>query len=137
MATILACPLKRALSMWVIGVVLMVTLLGHVMLQAPRASADCTMSADDERYIKLLALQNIVHSAGYTDCQVSAEGRWFAVQVRKSPDPLGTARSLVMMVITGTPLTAEQAEWEVAAAIYTYAQDMVQRIQNQDAAGNA
>ena len=130
-------PLKQALSVWATGVVLMVALLGHVVLLAPHASADCTMTADDERYVNLLAEKNVVHAAGYTDCQVTAEGRWFADQVRASPDPLGTARSLVRRVIAGTPLSPEQAEWEVAAATYAYAPEMIQVIMKQGAAGPA
>ncbi|BBY37220.1 hypothetical protein MMAN_13540 [Mycobacterium mantenii] len=124
--------LRRASPVWAICVVV-TALLSHVVLPAPQASADCTMTADDDRYVTLLAEKNIVHAAGYTDCHVTAEGRWFADQVRASPDPLGTARSLVRTVIAGTPLSAEQAEWEVAAAIYTYAPEMIQVIMNQGA----
>lgn len=125
--------LRRASPLWATCVVL-TALLSYVVLPAPQAFADCTMTADDDRYITLLAEKNIVHGAGYTDCHVTAEGRWFADQVRASPDPLGTARSLVRRVIVGTPLSAEQAEWEVAAAIYTYAPEMIQVIMNQGAA---
>lgn len=128
---------QRVLSIWAIGVVMTVAMLGQALLLAPRASADCTLHADDEQYIHLLAQQDIVHAGGFTDCHVAAEGRWFADQVRTSADPLGTARSLVRIVRTGTSLSTEQAIWEVAAAIYVFAPEMVPVLNNQGAAGSA
>ncbi len=116
---------------WGASIVLVVTMLGHVVLSAPQASAECTSTAADDLYINLLAQKNMVHTADFNDCQMSAEGRWFADQVRASADPVGTAKSLIKMVTDTTPMTAEQAEWEVECAIYVYAPEMIPKITGQ------
>ncbi len=97
---------RRVLSAWAAGLALLAAMLGHVVLSAPQASAACTMTA---------------------------EGRWFADQLRHSPDPLGTARSLMKMVSNTTPMTAKQAEWEVESAIFVYAPQVIPKIKDQAA----
>jgi hypothetical protein len=136
MTTTCTRPRSRVLSVWAAGVVLVVAMLGHVVLSAPQASASCTLTAQDDQYIHLLAMKNMIHSPDYTDCHMAAEGRWFAYQVRNSADPLGTARSLVQMVIDGTPMSADQAEWEVESAIYVYAPEVIPKIKDQLAQQN-
>ncbi len=122
---------KRMLSVWAAGVVLAVAMLGQVVLSAPQASANCTMTPADDQYINLLAQNSMVHSADFNDCNMTAEGRWFANQVRTSPDPLATAKKLVKMVTDTTPMDAKQAEWEVESAVYVYAPDMVPKIKDE------
>jgi hypothetical protein len=119
------------LSVWAAGVVLAVAMLGHHVLVAPPAAASCTLTTQDDQYINLLGQKNMIHGADFNDCHMVAEGRWFADQVRNSPDPLGTARSLVQMVKDTTPMNEEQAEWEVEAAIFVYAPEMIPTIKGQ------
>ncbi len=109
----------------------MVALLSDQVLVAPTSSASCTLTAQDEQYINLLAQKNMIHGTDVSDCNVVAEGRWFADQVRTSPDPLHTARSLVQKVSDTTPMTEDQAEWEVESAIFVYAPEMVPKIKGQ------
>ena len=52
---------RRVLSVWAAGAVLVVAMLGHVVLSAPQASANCTLTAQDEQYIQLLAQNKMVH----------------------------------------------------------------------------
>ncbi len=111
--------------------VLMFGMLGHAVLSAPEASAGCTLTPQDEQYINLLARDKMVHGIGFNDCHMVAQGRWFADQVRNSPDPLGTGKSLVQMVANTTPANAEQAEFEVEAAIFVYAPEMIPTIKDQ------
>lgn len=122
---------KRALSVWSGAAVLGAAMLGNVVVSAPPASAGCTLSNQDEKYINLLAQNKMIHTADYNDCQMVAEGHWFADQVRKSSDPLGTAKNLVNMAISTTPMSEDKAEYEVEAAIYTYAPEMIPKIKDQ------
>ncbi len=119
------------LRQWGASIVLVVAMLGHVVLSAPQASAECTLTAADDLYINLLAQNNMVHTTDFNDCHMATEGRWFADRVRTSADPVGTAKSLIKMVTDTTPMTAEQAEWEVECAIYVYAPEMVPKIMGQ------
>ncbi len=91
------------------------------------------MTAADEQYVHLLAQNEMVHTADYDDCTLTAEGRWFADQVRTSADPLGKAKSLVKMVTDTTPMKADKTEWEVESAIYVYAPEMIPKIKDESA----
>ncbi len=124
---------RRVLSVWTAGAAMMAAMLGHVVLSAPPASASCNLTAEDDHYINLLAQDKMIHTADFTDCHMAAEGRWFADQVRHSADPLGTARSLMKMVTDTTPMTAQQAEWEVECAIFCYAPEMIPQIKDEKA----
>ncbi len=73
----------------------------------------------------------MVHNADFSDCHEAAEGRWFADQVRSNPNPYGKAKELVNMVTNTTPLSPDQAEWEVESAIYVYAPDLIPKIKAQ------
>jgi hypothetical protein len=137
MTVITAHSPRIGFSVWAAGVVFVAALLGHLVLAAPPAVAECTLTAQDDQYINLLAQKNLIHGADFNDCHMVAEGRWFADQVRSSPDPLGTARSLAQMVTDTTPLNKEQAEWEVESAIFVYAPEMIPRIKDQCAQENA
>jgi len=128
---------RRGLSAWAASVVFVVAMLSHLVLAAPRAAADCTLTTQDQQYINLLAQKNLVHGADFNDCHMVAEGRWFAEQVRNSPDPLATARSLMQMVTDTTPMNKEQAEWEVESAIFVYAPEMIPGLKEQCAQENA
>ncbi|MEY8015575.1 DUF732 domain-containing protein [Mycobacterium servetii] len=121
----------RALSVGAAGAGLMALMVGQGVASAPHASAGCTLSAQDEQYINLLAQDKLIHGTDFNDCHMVAEGRWFAQQVRTASDPLATAKSLVKMVDDGTPAKEDQAEFEVEAAIYTYAPDMVPKIKDE------
>lgn len=109
----------------------MALMVGQGLASAPHASAACTLTTQDEQYINLLAQGKMIHGADFNDCHMVAEGKWFASQVRTASDPLATAKSLVKMVSDGTPMNADQAEFEVEAAIYTYAPEMVPKIKDQ------
>jgi len=115
----------------VAGLVLLFGMSGHAVLSAPEASAGCTLTPQDEQYINLLARDKMIHGIDYNDCHMVTQGRWFADQVRNSPDPLGTGKSLVKMVADTTPANAEQAEFEVEAAIFVYAPEMIPTIKDQ------
>lgn len=117
--------------MWAAGVALVGAMLAHVVLSAPKASASCTMTAADDKCINLLAQNKMIHTADFNDCNMTAEGRWFAVQVRNSPDPLGKARSLMNMVTDTTPMNAKQAEWEIESAIFVYAPQVIPKIKDE------
>jgi hypothetical protein len=121
----------RALSVGAASAVCVAGLLGGGVLSAPRAWAGCTLTPQDEQYISLLAQDKMIHGTDYNDCHMAAEGRWFADQVRSAPDPLATAKSLVKMVDDGTPMKSDQAEYEVEAAIYVYAPEMVPKIKDE------
>ena len=123
--------LRRRLPVWAAAVVVVAAMLGHCVLAAPRAAAQCTLTAEDEQYINLLAQKNMIHGSEVNDCNMVAEGRWFADQVRNSADPFATAKSLVQQVADNTPMTADQAEWEVEAAIFVYAQELIPKIKDQ------
>lgn len=122
---------RRMLSVWTAGAALTGAMLGHAVLSAPPASANCTMTPEDDQYIHLLAQNKMIHTVDFNDCNMSAEGRWFADQVRNSSDPLGTARSLMKMVTDTTPMNAQQAEWEVESAIYVYAPELIPKIKDE------
>jgi hypothetical protein len=124
-------PRRRALAVWAAGAVLAGAMASHVVLSAPRASASCNLSPQDEQYVALLAQNKMVHDASFTDCHEAAEGRWFADQVRNAPDPLAKAKSLVKMVTDTTPMNHDQAEWEVESAVFVYAPEMVPKIKDE------
>lgn len=123
----------RTLSLWAAGISLVAAMLGQGMLSAPKASANCTMTAADDQYIKLLAQNKMVHTADFDDCNMTAEGRWFANQVKNSPNPFGKAQDLVNMVTSTTPMKQPQAEWEVESAIYVYAPQVIPKIKDEAA----
>jgi hypothetical protein len=118
------------------GVALGATMLGGAVLSAPHASASCNLTPADDQYIKLLAQNKMVHNADFSDCSEAAEGRWFADQVRANANPFGEAQELINMITNTTPMTQDQAEWEVESAIYVYAPDMVPKIKDQAAKAN-
>ena len=124
---------KRALSLGAAGVAVAAAMLGQVVLSAPKASANCTMTPTDDRYIKLLAQNKMVHTADFDDCNMASEGRWFANQVKTSPHPYGVAQDLVNMVTSTTPMKQSQAEWEVESAIYVYAPQVIPKIKDEAA----
>lgn len=126
----------RVSSVWAAGITLGASMLGGAVLSAPLASASCDLSPADDQYINLLAQNNMVHTADYSDCHEAAEGRWFANEVKSSPDPFGRAKDLVNMVTSTTPLKADKAEWEVESAIYVYAPEMIPKIKDQAAKQN-
>ncbi|WP_050544067.1 DUF732 domain-containing protein [Mycobacterium avium] len=121
----------RVPAVWVAGVALGASMLGAAVLSAPQASATCNLSDKDDQYINLLAQNKMVHNADFSDCHEAAEGRWFADQVRSNPNPYGKAKELVNMVTNTTPLSPDQAEWEVESAIYVYAPDLIPKIKAQ------
>jgi hypothetical protein len=122
--------------MWVAGAALGASMLGGAVLSAPLASATCNLSPADDQYIKLLAQNKMVHNADYSDCHEAAEGRWFADQVRSNPNPFGEGQELINMITRTTPMTQEQAEWEVESAIYVYAPELIPKIKDQAAKAN-
>ena len=124
---------RRVLAVWAAGAVLAGGMVSHVVLSAPQASANCTLTAQDEQYIQLLAQNNMIHKADFNDCHEAAEGRWFADQVRTAADPMARAKALVKMVTDTTPMTHDQAEWEVESAVYVYAPEMVPKIKDEAA----
>ncbi|ASL14670.1 hypothetical protein MINTM008_23310 [Mycobacterium intracellulare] len=126
----------RVSSVWAAGVALGASMFGGAVLSAPVASATCDLSPADDQYINLLAQNNMVHTAEYSDCHEAAEGRWFANQVKSSSDPFGRAKELVNMVTNTTPLKADKAEWEVESAIYVYAPEVIPKIKDQAAKQN-
>lgn len=127
------CRRGQVLAVAAAGGVLATVMLGEALLSAPQASAACSESPADDQYIKLLAQNKMTHSADVNDCNLIAEGRWLADQVRTSPDPYGTARRLVQVMDDKTSMNAKQAEWEVETAIYVYAPDMIPKIKNEAA----
>ncbi len=131
MTTIAARAPRFGLLLLVAGVVFTVVMLSHLVLASPQAVAGCTLTAQDEQYIDLLAQKNLVHGTDFNDCHMVVEGRWFADQVRNSPDPLGTARALMQTVTDTTPMNKEQAEWEVESAIFIYAPEMIPKLKEQ------
>ncbi len=122
---------RRVVSATVAGVALVLAMLGHDVLSAPQASAACSMTAQDDQYINLLAQNKMIHTADFTDCNMTAEGRWFAEQVRTASDPLARAKSLMTLITDTTPMKADQAEWEVESAIFVYAPEMIPKIKQQ------
>ncbi len=131
MTTIAARAPRFGLLLLAAGVVLTVVVLSQLVPIAPHAVAACTLTTQDEQYIGLLAQKGMIHGTDVSDCNMVAEGRWLADQVRNSPDPLGTARSLVQKVTDTTPMNEEQAEWEVEAAVFVYAPEMIPKIKGQ------
>lgn len=126
----------RVSSAWAAGFALGASMLGGAVLSAPLASATCQLSPADDQYINLLAQNSMVHTAEYSDCHEAAEGRWFANQVKSSPNPFGRAKELVNMVTNTTPLKADKAEWEVESAIFVYAPELIPTIKDQAAKQN-
>jgi hypothetical protein len=126
----------RVFSVWAAVVALVAAMLGQGLLSAPAASANCTMTPQDDRYINLLAQNKMIHTADFNDCNMTAEGRWFARHVSNSADSLGTARSLMHMVADTTPMNAKQAEWEIESAIFVYAPQVIPTIKDQAAQQN-
>jgi len=131
MTTTAARASRVGLSVLAAGFVVAVAMLSYFALAAPQAAAGCTLTAQDEQYIGLLAQKGMIHGTEVSDCNMVAEGQWFADQVRNSPDPLGTARSLMQMVTDTTPMNKEQAEWEVESAIFIYAPEVIPRLKEQ------
>lgn len=121
----------RRFPAWVAGIVVVAAMVSQSVLAAPRAAAVCTLTAEDEQYIDLLAQKNMIHGSEVNDCDMAAEGQWFADQVRNSPDPFGTAKTLVQQVINTTPMAPDRAEWEVEAAIFVYAPELIPTIKDQ------
>lgn len=119
------------------GAVLATSMLGEALLSAPQALAACNMTPKDDQYINLLAQNKMIHTADFNDCNMTAEGRWFADQVRTSADPLATGKNLVNMVTNTTSMKHDQAEWEVESAIFVYAPEMISAIKGQIAQGPA
>jgi hypothetical protein len=113
------------------GVALGAAMFGGSVLSAPHASASCNLSPADDQYIKLLAQNKLVHTADFSDCNEAAEGRWFADQVRSNANPYGEGQELINMVTRTTPMTQDQAEWEVESAIFVYAPDLIPKIKDQ------
>ncbi|OBI45596.1 hypothetical protein [Mycobacterium colombiense] len=126
----------RVSSVWAAGVALGASMLGGAVLSAPLASANCSLSPQDDQYINLLAQNKMVHNADFSDCHEAAEGRWFADQVRANPNPFGEGQELVNMITNTTPLNQAQAEWEVESAIFVYAPDLIPKIKDQAANAN-
>ncbi len=93
------------------------------------------MTPKDDQCINLLAQNKMIHTADFNDCNMTAEGRWFADQVRTSADPLATGKNLVNMVTNTTSMKHDQAEWEVESAIFVYAPEMIPAIKGQVAKG--
>lgn len=124
---------RQVMVLGVAGAALATSMLGQALLSAPHASAACSMTPKDDQYINLLAQNKMVHSAGFNDCNMAAEGRRFADQVRNSPDPLATGKDLVNMLTNTTSMKHDQAEWEVESAIFVYAPEMIPAIKGQAA----
>lgn len=113
------------IRLW-LAAVLAAALLGQLgVLPPPHASADCVLTAQDQHYIALLARRQIGAASGNTDCDVAARGQQIANDVRMANNPSLVASTIADDVYYRTNLTAEQAAFEVAAAIYVYAPDMV------------
>jgi hypothetical protein len=113
------------------GAVLAGAMLSDALLAAPQASAACSMSPADDQYISLLAQNKMVHTADFNDCTEATEGRWFANEVSNAPDPLGKGKDLVKFVTSTTPMSSDQAEWEVESAVYVYAPQMIPKMKDQ------
>ncbi len=122
---------RRVAAVSAAGAVLAGAMVSQVVLSAPRASAACTLTPQDEQYIHLLAQNSMIHSTDFTDCHMVTEGRWFADQVRTAADPLARAKSLMTLITDTTPMDAKQAEWEVESAVYVYAPDMVPKLKDE------
>jgi hypothetical protein len=87
--------------------------LGQIVLAAPQASVNCTLTAHDEQFIHLLAQNNMIHTADFNDCRLATEGRWLADQVRTAVDPMARGKSLMTLLTDTSSMDAKQAEWEV------------------------
>ncbi len=131
MTTTRTRPRRRMSAVWAAGAILAGAMVSQVVLSAPRASANCTLTPQDEQYIHLLAQNNMIHSADFTDCHMVTEGRWFADQVRTAADPLARAKSLMTLITDTTPMKADQAEWEVESAVFVYAPEMVPKLKDE------
>lgn len=123
----------QMLAVGAAGAVLATSMLGQALLSAPQASASCSLSPQDDQYIKLLAQNKMIHTADFNDCNMTAHGRWLADQVRTSADPLATGKNLVNMMTSTTSMNHDQAEWEVESAIFVYAPEMIPAIKGQAA----
>ena len=121
----------QVLALGAAGAALAISMLGEALLSAPQASAACNMTPQDDQYIKLLAQNKMIHTAEFNDCNLTAQGRWIADQVRTSADPLATGKNLVNLVTNTTSMKHDQAEWEVESAIFVYAPQMVPEIKDQ------
>jgi hypothetical protein len=125
----------QVLALGAAGAVLATSMLGEALLSAPQASAACNMTPKDDQYINLLAQNKMTHTAEFNDCNMTAEGRWFADQVRTSAEPRATGKNLVNMVTNTTSMKHDQAEWEVESAVFVYAPEMISAIKGQVAQG--
>jgi len=99
-------------------------MLGHALLVAPEASADCFLSAEDREYVSFLQEKNIGPAPGYTWCDAALGNRQLADKVRASFNPLATAASIAQSIYLNTNLTMDQANWEVADAVTIYAPEV-------------
>ncbi len=79
----------QVLVLGVGGAVLATSMLGEALLSSPHAAAACNMTPKDDQYVNLLAQNKLVHAAGFNDCNMTAEGRRFADQVRDLARPVG------------------------------------------------
>ena len=133
MATACSSARRPGWWVWVAGGALVAAMLGQVVLAAPQASANCTLTAQDEQYIHLMAQNSMIHSADFNDCRLTTEGRWLADQVRTAADPMARAKSLITLLTDTTSMDAKQAEWEVESAVFVYAPEMVPKIKDEAA----
>ncbi len=120
-------------SVWVACGALVAAMLAQLVLAAPQASANCTLTAQDEQYIHLLAQNKMIHTADFNDCRLATEGRWLADQVRTAADPMARGKSLMTLLTDTSSMDAKQAEWEVESAVYVYAPEMIPRIKDEAA----
>ena len=133
MATAKSSAHRPVRSVCVVSGALVAATLGQVVLAAPQASANCTLTPQDEQYIHLLGQNNMVHTADFNDCRLITEGRWLADQVRTAADPMARAKSLITLLTDTSSMDSKQAEWEVESAVFVYAPEMVPKIKDQAA----
>ncbi|OBB64376.1 hypothetical protein A6B34_23785 [Mycolicibacterium monacense] len=109
----------RMLSLLAVGLVMVLSVLGHALMSAPEASAVPAFSDEDRQYIELLADAGIDARRTYYD--VALEGRQVANDVRWGASPLAIANDYYY----GSDLTWYQAKYLVTAAIVVYAPEML------------
>ncbi|CAM3232429.1 hypothetical protein BST27_24810 [Mycobacterium intermedium] len=115
---------KRFFRLWAAIVVLMLAVMSFALASPPPASADC-LTSQDHFYIALLAQRNIGPKPGYTECDLALHGRQTASVVRQAANPRAAAAYLALDIYYNTDLTADQAAWQVAAAVSAYAPEMI------------